>query len=180
MKGTFLLLVALALAGPLQAETRSYYLPPWYRHAALQIHTLELTNVPFAQIKVVPSCAVYLTNTISPVCNGQATATLFIDLKKSPPSFPIFILGPDERGNMTWRWLHLNCHLSLVPDQCELKLQGNRFTVINLTDQPLELERQLNIMDLALTSRQATGTYAAGARLKFLNLTELRLLDPGP
>ncbi len=166
------MLPALAAAG---ASIRDVCLPPWYDQAAFQRVELELKELPGNYVQLDHPCTVFLTNHVVLVRNGAARATLLIDLKKTPATFPIIVMAPDANGRMTPQQ-KLICHLSLVPSPIQIVVGGdNSFSLTNLTEEPFEIE---HTEDLTITSRDEqhiTGTLHGRGRLKLRGRAEILL-----
>ncbi len=170
------MLPALAAAG---TAIRDVCLPPWFDQAPFQKVELELKDLPAAFAQLDHPCTVILTNQFVPVSNGTARATLLIDLKKTPATFPIIVMAPDANGRMAPQQKVI-CHLSLVPSPIQIEVRGDHsFSLTNLTEEPFVLE---HTQDLTITSRDGrhiSGTFHGSGRLKLKGRPEIRL-NPRP
>lgn len=169
------LLPALATSA---AAIRDVCLPPWYDQAAFQWVELELKDLPSAFVQLDLPCTVSCTNKIIVVNQGHAHATLSIDLKRTPATFPILVLAPGTNGSMTPRQ-KLICHLSLVPIPFTVEVRGNTFSVTNLTEEPFVLEYARNLTITSRGERHIVGTLHASGSIKLKGRAEIRL-NPKP
>src|ERR1039458_8358410 len=87
------MLPALAAAG---SSIRDVCLPPWYDQAAFQRVELELKDLPVNYVQLDHPCTIFCTNQVVMVSNGIARATLLIDLRKTPATFPIIVMRSEE------------------------------------------------------------------------------------
>lgn len=172
---TLLALIVIAL--PLGAEEiRNLYLPPWYEKADFQIYPLEIeTSEP--QVWIKHPCTVFSTSDAAQTSNGIARATLIIDLKKTQSPFPVLIMVADENGKPTITRTDLRCHLSLVPSQCQVQTQGDRFRAMNLTEHPLILESWNNLTIHEQTDRHIAGVMHGQGQLQLKGMPVI-LLHP--
>ena len=172
------ILPALAASG---SSIRDVYLPPWHNQAAFQRVEIEIKDLEANYVHLDHPCTIFCTNEVVMVSNGTARATLLIDLKKTPATFPISVMAPDANGRMTPRQ-RLICHLSLVPLPIKVEVRGNIFTVTNLTEEPFELERAENLTITSQDDRHIAGSLNGSGRLKLKGRAEIRLNrkpDPG-
>ena len=171
----FLLLFVLPTLAAAGASIRDVCLPPWYDQAAFQRLELELKGLPGNYVQLDHPCTVFLTNHVVLVSNGTARATLLIDLKRTPATFPIIVMAPDATGRMTPQQ-KLICHLSLVPSPIQIEVRGDStFSLTNLTGEPFVLE---HAEDQTITSRDEqhiTGTLHGKGRLKLRGRAEILL-----
>lgn len=169
------MLPALAAAG---SSIRDVCLPPWCDQAAFQRVELELKDLSASCVQLDHPCTVFCTNPVVLVSNGIARATLLIDLKKTPATFPIIVMAPGANGRMTPHQ-RLICHLSLVPLPIQVEVRGDTFSVINLTEEPFELEHAENLTITSRDARHIGGTLNGSGRLKLKGRAEIRL-NPKP
>jgi hypothetical protein len=165
------MLPALAAAG---SSIRDVCLPPWYDQAAFQRVELELKDLPVNYVQLDHPCTIFCTNQVVMVSNGIARATLLIDLKKTPATFPIIVMAPDANGRLTPRQ-RLICHLSLVPLPIKVEVRDDTFTVTNLTEEPFDLEHAENLTITSRDDRHIAGTLSGSGRLKLKGRAEIRL-----
>jgi hypothetical protein len=170
-----LLLALLVIVLPLGAEEiRNLYLPPWHEKADFQIYPLEIeTSEP--QVWIKHPCTVFTTSDVVQTSNGIARTSLVIDLKKTQSPFPVLIMVADEKGKPTITRTDLRCHLSLVPSQYQVRTQGDRFKVTNLTDHPLTVENWANLVIEDQTDRHIAGIMHGQGRLKLKGMPVILL-----
>jgi hypothetical protein len=147
------------------SSLRDLYLPPWYDKAARQIFQLELNDLKMDRIQLHLPCTISVNQQIIEVTNGVAKATLFIDLRKTPSTFPLMIMAVDANGRMT-EYKKLICHLSLVALPVQVYVQGETFAITNLTEEPFEVERAENLVITSQGERHIHGTLKGNGRLK--------------
>ena len=147
------------------SSLRDLYLPPWYDQAARQIFQFELKDLKMDRIQLDHPCTISLNKQIIEVTNGVAAATLFIDLRKTPSTFPLVIMAVDANGRMT-EYQKLICHLSLVALPVQVYAQGETFAITNLTEEPFEVERTGNLIITSQDARHIHGTLKGNGRLK--------------
>lgn len=175
----FLLLFMLPALAATGASIRDVCLPPWYDQAAFQRVELELKDLPGNYVQLDHPCTVFLTNQVVLVRNGAARATLLIDLKKTPATFPIIVMAPDANGRMTPQQ-KLICHLSLVPSPIRIEVRDDKtFSVTNLTEEPFVLEHTQDLTIVSRDEQHITGTLHGSGRLKLRGRPEI-LLNPRP
>ena len=147
------------------SSLRDLYLPPWYDKAARQMFQLELKGLKMDRIQLDHPCTISVNQQIIEVTNGVAKATLFIDLSKTPSTFPLVIMAVDANGQMT-EYKKLICHLSLVALPVQVYVQGETFSITNLTEEPFEVERTGNLIITSQDERHIHGTLKGTGRLK--------------
>ena len=147
------------------SSLRDLYLPPWYDKAVRQIFQLELKDLKMDRIQLDLPCTISVNQQLIEVTNGVAEATLFIDLRKTPSTFPLVIMAVDANGRMT-EFRKLICHLSLVALPVQVNVQGETFAIINLTEEPFELERAENLIITSRDERHIHGTLKGNGLLK--------------
>ncbi len=168
----FILFCALAAGA---ASVRDLYLPPWYDKADRQIFELELKDVEANRIQLDHPCTISVTNRPVEVANGVARVTLSVNLKTSPTTFPLVVMAVDANGRMA-EYEKLICHLSLIPVQVQVQVQGNAFALTNLTEEPFELERAENLSITSQDDRHIRGTLKGSGRLKLKGRAEIPLV----
>lgn len=157
------------------SSVRDLYLPPWHVKAARQIFQLELKDLKAGRILLDHPCTVSLNKQILEVTNGAAKATLSIDLRTTPSTFPLVIMVVDASGRMT-EHEKLMCHLSLVTEPVQVRVQGQTFAITNLTEEPFELERTENLTITSQDDRHILGTFKGSGRLKLKRRAEIPLV----
>ena len=90
---------------------------------------------------------------------------MFIDLRKTPSTFPLVIMAVDANGQMT-EHKKLICHLSLVALPVQVYVQGETFAITNLTEEPFEVDRAENLIITSQGERHIHGTLKGNGRLK--------------
>ncbi len=161
------------------ANVRDLYLPPWHVKASRQIFQLELTDVKANRILLDHPCTVSLDERIVAVTNGVAKATLSIDLRTTPSTFPLVIVAVDANGRMT-EYQKLMCHLSLVTEQLQVRVRGETFAITNLTEEPFQIERTENLTVTSQGDRHILGTLRGSGRLKLRGRAEISLVPNRP
>lgn len=170
---SFCLLLFVSAANA--SGVRDLYLPPWHAQAARQIFELELKDLKTDRILLDHPCTVTLNKPIIGVTNGVAKASLSIDLRATPPTFPLVIMAVDAKGQMT-EYQRLMCHLSLVPEPIQVHIQGDTFALTNLAEGPFELERAENLTITSHDARHVLGTLKGKGRLKLKGRAEIALV----
>lgn len=156
------------------SSVRDLYLPPWYAKAARQIFQLELKDLKAARILLDHPCTVSPDKHVIEVTNGVAKAALSIDLRTTPATFPLVIMTVDANGRTT-EYEKLMCHLSLVVEPVQVRVQGDSFALTNLTEEPFEVERAENLTITSQDVRHIRGTLKGSRRLKLKGRTEIAL-----
>jgi hypothetical protein len=175
MKFCVALPILLCALGADASNVRDIFLPPWYAKAARQIFQLEIKDLKMGRILLDHPCTISLNKQIMEVTNGLAKAILSIDLKTTPSTFPLVIMAVDANGRMT-EYEKLMCHLSLVPDPIQVHIQDGRFAVTNLTEEPFELERAVNLTIASEDDRHICGTLKGSGQLKLKGRAEILLV----
>ena len=171
----FLALCILSSALEVNASNvRDLYLPPWYAKADRQIFQLELKDVIANRIRLDHPCTVSMSEKFISLTNGVAKATLLIDLRTTPPTFPLVIMAVDANGRAT-ESEKLLCHLSLVTEPVQVRVQAEAFTITNLTEEPFEVERTENLVITSRSERHVAGTLTGSGRLKLKGRAEMLL-----
>ena len=165
MKFCVALSILLSTLAADASSLRDLYLPPWYDQAARQIFQLELKDLKLDRIQLHLPCTISVNQQIIEVTNGVAKATLFIDLRKTPSTFPLVIMAMDANGQMT-ECKKLICHLSLVALPVQVDVQGETFAITNLTEEPFEVERAENLIITSRDERHIHGMLKGNGRLK--------------
>lgn len=165
MKFCVALSILLSTLAADASSLRDLYLPPWYDQAARQIFQLELKDLKLDRIQLDLPCTISVNQQLIEVTNGVAKATLFIDLRKTPSTFPLVIMAMDANGQMT-EYKKLICHLSLVALPVQVDVQGETFAITNLTEEPFEVERAENLIITSQGERHIHGTLKGNGRLK--------------
>jgi hypothetical protein len=171
------MLPALAAAG---STIRDVCLPPWYDRAPFQSVELELKDLSANYVHLDHPCTISCSNQVVLVSNGIARATLLIDLKRTPATFPIIVMAPDANGRTTAHQ-KLICHLSLVSSPVQIEVRGDTFSVTNLTDDPFVLEHARDLTITSRDERHIIGTFHGSGQLKLKGRAEIRLnIKPRP
>jgi hypothetical protein len=165
MKFCVALSILLSILAADASSLRDLYLPPWYDKATRQIFQLELKDLKMDRIQLDLPCTISVNQQIIEVTNGVAEATLFIDLRKTPSTFPLVIMAVDANGRMA-EYRKLICHLSLVAVPVQVCVLGETFAVTNLTEEPFEVERAENLIITSQDERHIHGTLKGNGRLK--------------
>lgn len=165
MKFCVALSILLSTLAADASSLRDLYLPPWYDKAARQTFQLELKDLKMDRIQLDLPCTISVNQQIIEVTNGVAKATLFIDLRKTPSTFPLVIMAMDANGRMM-EYKKLICHLSLVALPVQVYVQGETFAITNLTEEPFEVERTENLIITSQGERHINGTLKGNGRLK--------------
>lgn len=158
---------------------RDVYLPPWYVKAARQIFQLELKDLKANRILLDHPCTVSLDKQVVEVTNGVAKATLSIDLRTTPTTFPVVIMAVDANGRTT-EYEKLMCHLSLVTEPVQVRIKGETFAITNLAEEPFELERTENLTITSHNDRHILGALKGNGRLKLKGRAEIALVPNRP
>lgn len=156
------------------SNVRELYLPPWYAKAARQIFQLELKDLKAARVFLDHPCTVSLDKSIIEVTGGVARATLSIDLRTTPATFPLVVMAVDANGRKT-EHEKLMCHLSLVAEPIQIRVQGETFALTNLGEEPFEVERVENLTITSQDARHIRGTLKGSGRLKLKGRAEIAL-----
>lgn len=156
------------------SNVRELYLPPWYAKAARQVFQLELKDLKAARILLDHPCTVLVDKRIIEVTGGVAKAALSIDLRTTPATFPLVIMTVDADGR-TAEHEKLMCHLSLVAEPLQVRVQGETFALTNLTEDPIEVERAENLIITSQDARHICGTLKGSGLLKLKGRTEIAL-----
>ena len=165
MKPCVALFILLSTLVAKASSIRDLYLPPWYDKADRQIFQLELRDVKADRIQLDHPCTISLSKKVIEVTNGVAMATLFIDLRETPSTFPLVVMAVDAKGRMT-EYEKLICHLSLMPLPVQVHVQGETFAITNLTEEPFEVEHAENLTVTSRDDRHIRGSLKGSGRLK--------------
>ncbi len=157
------------------SSVRDLYLPPWFAKAARQVFQLDLENLKTDRILLDHPCTVSPNKQIIEVTNGVAKATLSIDLRTTPSTFPLVIMAVDANGRMS-EYGRLICHLSLVTESIQVRVQGDTFALTNLTAEPFELESAENLTITSQDDRHIRGILKGSGRLKLKGHTPILLV----
>ncbi|ODU24053.1 MAG: hypothetical protein ABS95_02365 [Verrucomicrobia bacterium SCN 57-15] len=176
MKSCVAICILLSALAANASSIRDLYLPPCYDKAARQIFHLELKDLKADRILLDHPCTVSLDNQIIGTTNGSAKATLFIDLRTTPSTFPLVVMAVDAKGRMM-EYEKLVCHLSLVTEPVQIRVQGETFAITNLTEEPFEIERAERLTITSHNDRHILGTLKGSGRLKLKGRAEI-LLNP--